>query len=319
MSKRILVITLGATLVCASKGSILAKNNLFPSITPAEIAVAQDQASAWTVIEYPVDKEVVVDLLPTSSAPDAKGAAKVTRGNDETSIQVEVSGLSGDASSYNLYAVDHAGKVTLLGSVIVSDGAGALSARTSLSKFMLVLSPEAGLTAIGADTPVALRSAVPSGFEVVALASGSEAEYTAAAERPQTETPPEEPKSYDSPMLRVSELKRGAETLVRVAFTGEAQGLRANASLKPQKGGTTQIKVRFINLKQSPSGTRYVLWSVSSDNAYERVGKVVTAPKSARAKIDAKMSLPDFGLFLTAESEDSPSSPAGALIAKLVR
>jgi hypothetical protein len=120
-------------------------------------------------------------------------------------------------------------------------------------------------------------------------------------------------------MLRVPELKRGGETLVRVAFTSEAQRLRANASIKPQKDGTTQIKVRFSNLKQAPNGTRYVLWSVSPDNAYERLGQVVASSKSAGAKIDAKMSAPDFGLFFTAESEDAPSSPAGALIAKLVR
>ena len=179
MSKRILAFTLGAALVCAFQGSIFASNNSLPSTTPAGITVAQGQTSAWTVIEYPMDKEVVVDLLPTSSAPDAKGAAKVTRGNDETSIQVEVSGLSGDA--YNLYAVDHMGKVTLLGSVSVTDGAGALNVRTSLSKFMIVVSPEAGLTAVGADTPVALRSAVPSGFEVVALAGRGEAELPVSA------------------------------------------------------------------------------------------------------------------------------------------
>lgn len=249
------------------------------------------------MIEYPADKEVVVDLLPTSLTPDAKGTAKVTRGADETSIQVEVSGLTGDASGYNLYAVDHTGKVILLGFVSVSDGAGSLSAQTPLSKFMLVLSPEAGLTAVGADTPVALRSAVPSGFEVVALASGGEAERTPSTERPQTETPPEAPKSYDAPMLGVPELKRGAETLVRVAFTDEAKGLRANASIRPQKDGSAQIKVRFSNLKQAPSGTRYVLWSVSPDNTYERVGQVVVSSKNAGARIDAKMSLPDFGLF----------------------
>jgi hypothetical protein len=319
MSKRILAFTLGAALVCAFQGSIFASNNSLPSTTPAGITVAQDQTSAWTVIEYPVDKEVVVDLLPTSLAPDAKGTAKVTRGNDETSIQVEVSGLSGDASGHNLYAVDHTGKVTLLGSVSVSDGAGALNARTSLSKFMIVLSPEAGLTAVGADTPVALRSAMPSGFEVVALAGGGEAERTPTAERPQTETSPEAPRSYDAPMLGVPELKRGAETPVRVDFTGEAQGLRANASIKTQKDGSTQIRLRFSNLKQAPGGTRYVLWSVSPDNAYERLGQVVASSKSAGARIDAKMSLPDFGLFLTTESEDAPSSPAGVLIAKLIK
>jgi hypothetical protein len=126
-------------------------------------------------------------------ASDAKGMAKVTRGANEISIQVEVSGLSGSASGYSLYAVAHTGKATLLGSVSVSDGAGSLNAQTSLSKFMLVLSPEAGLTAIDIDTPVALRSAVPSGLEIVALADGGEAERTPAAEQSQTEALSESP------------------------------------------------------------------------------------------------------------------------------
>jgi hypothetical protein len=43
-------------------------------------------------------------------------------------------------------------------------------------------------------------------------------------------------------MLGVPELKRGAETPVRVDFTGEAQGLRANASIKTQKDGSAQIR-----------------------------------------------------------------------------
>lgn len=80
MSKRILAFTLGATLVCAFQGSIFASNNSLPSTTPTGITVAQDQTSAWTVIEYPMDKEVIVDLMPTSLAPDAKGTAKVRPG-----------------------------------------------------------------------------------------------------------------------------------------------------------------------------------------------------------------------------------------------
>ena len=300
-------------------GSLLAQDNLFPSVASDEITVIQGQASAWTVIEYPVDKEVVVDLLPTSLIPDSKGSATVTRGSDQTTIKIEVSGFSGDTNSYNLYAIDHTGKVTMLGSVSISEGSGVLNAQTQLTKFMLVLSPEAGLTAIGADTPVALRSAIPSGFEVVSLSEGADAERAQSAERPQTETPPGAPPSYNAPMLGVSGLKRGASAFVRVDFTDEAKGLRANASIKPRKGGTTQIQARFSNLKLAPRGTRYVLWTVSPDNVIERVGQIAASSKRSSARIDAKTLLPDFGLFLTAESEDAPASPTGVLIAKLVR
>jgi hypothetical protein len=300
MNRRLFSFAVALTLVCLT----------------AILALAQDQKSAWTVIEYPPDKEVVVDLTPTEAMPEAKGTARVTRSGEETTIQVEVSGLTGATTSYTLYAVDHTGKVTSLGTVSVSEGSGALDAKTSLHKFMLVLSPEADLTAINADTRVALRSAVPSGFEAVPQTGAGEAERAEAAEKPPAETAPP---AYDAPMLRVADLKRGAEATVRVDFAGETQGLRANAFLKPRKDGTTQISLRFYNLKQAPSGARYVLWSVSPENNYERLGAVLTTGKRNDGRIEAKTSLPDFGLFLTTENEDTPSSPAGALLAKLVR
>ena len=160
MNKHLFSFAIGLTLVCLT----------------AALALAQDQKSAWTVIEYPLDRQVVVDLTPTEAMPEAKGTAKVTRDGEKTTIQVEISGLTGDTTSYTLYAVDHTGKVASLGAISVSDGSGVLVAETSLHKFMLALSPEADLTAINAETRVILRSAVPSGFEVVPPESGGEAE-----------------------------------------------------------------------------------------------------------------------------------------------
>lgn len=303
MSKHLFSFAGGITLACLT----------------AALALAQVQKSAWTVIEYPLDREVIVELTPTDAMPEAKGTAKVTRGSEQTAIQVEISGLTGEKTSYILYAVDHTGKVTSLGTVSISEGAGTLSGKTSLHKFMLMLSPEADLTAFDAEMRVVLRSAVPSGFEAVPQTGTGEAERAEAAEKPPAETAPSAAHAYDAPMLGVSDLKRGAETTVRVDFTGELQGLRANAFLKPRKDGTTQISLRFYNLKQAPSGARYVLWSVSPDNNYERLGAVMTTGKRNEGKIETRTSLKDFGLFLTTENEDAPSSPTGGLLAKLVR
>lgn len=51
----------------------------------AGLAFAQDSQGAadeWTVVEYPEGREVVVELRLTALNPNAKGAARVTRGAD---------------------------------------------------------------------------------------------------------------------------------------------------------------------------------------------------------------------------------------------
>ena len=158
------------------------------------------QGNAWTVIEYPLDKEVLVDLAPVSGPSEARGFAKVARGNDQTSIRVEVAGLTGEAANYYLYVADQTGKVTAIGGIPVSDGAGALVADTPSYQFMLVLSTRSDLTTLDDETAVMLRSAVPSGFETVPKTGGEEAPQASTPEPTTTETatPSEDPaKSAD--------------------------------------------------------------------------------------------------------------------------
>src|SRR3712207_1320073 len=77
----------------------------------------QNPDGSWTVIEYPAQKEVVVDFAPGANFSTAKGHAKVMRMADHTMVTLDLSGLPTTATSLNVYAIDPVGKVTLLGPV----------------------------------------------------------------------------------------------------------------------------------------------------------------------------------------------------------
>ena len=120
----------------------------------------------WAVIEYPAGQEVSVELKPTAAAPDAKGTARVMRSENETTINLDVSGVTGE-NTQKVYVVDIRGNATLLGLLTMNEGAGNLNAKTALDKFMIVVSPEANLTSYDPATTMSLRSTVPSGFNVL--------------------------------------------------------------------------------------------------------------------------------------------------------
>ncbi len=328
MSRRLLALTGVAALVLSCAASPAHAQD--SAETPQAVVAAQDTGADWTVVEYPEWREVVVELKPTALLPGARGTARVTRGGGEAAISLDVSGLAGGAGSYHLYAVGHEGRVVPLGSVEVSGGAGALNATTGLSCFMLVLSPEAGLTAVDAATPVALRSAVPEGLAVVPRPGDGVAEEAATT----FETEPEQSAShaaaneameaedeseYDAPLLGINSLRRGAETQLKSQLAGDLSGTRTAVFVKPLKGGETQVKVRFNNLRQPGNGARFVLWAVGPDKTYARLGQVERPDKRQAAKIDARTLLRDFGLLITAESDVATQHPSGPVAAMFVR
>lgn len=120
----------------------------------------------WAVIEYPAGQEVTTELKPTALASDAKGIARVVRSENETTINLDVSGVTGE-STQKVYVVDTSGNATLLGILTMNEGSGNLVAKTALNKFMIVVSPDATLSTMGPETTMSLRSTVPSGFTVL--------------------------------------------------------------------------------------------------------------------------------------------------------
>lgn len=205
--------------------------------------------------------------------------------------------------SYNVYAVDPAGVVTSLGTVNIENGAGVAELTTPLNQFMLVLSPDANLTAVD-NTKVALRSAIPTGFAVVPVAKTPGTEKRVAESVKTT--------AYNAPLLGIPNLK--GDTEIRMRFTGELQGLKGKAYINPRPDGVAQIKMRFDDMKQAPKGDRrFVLWAVSPDNKIVKIGQVINTGERQEAELRGETKMSDFGLFVTMESSDV-EQPTGVIV-----
>ena len=80
------------------------------------------------------------------------------------------------------------------------------------------------------------------------------------------------------------------------------EGARANVFIEPRKHGrATEVLMRFHELKEAPKGTAYVLWAVSPDNQFQRLGQIVNVRGRNEAEIKSETQFDDFGLLLTAE------------------
>jgi len=294
----------------------------------------QNPDGTYTIIEYPVKKEVMLNLTPVNVA-GAKGVATILRDDDGTRIKLNLTGVPADTTAMTLYAVDDQGAVTALGPVAIANGTGTLVATTPLSKFMLFASPEPAVTAYDANTKVFFRSAVPEGFTVIPLhREGDEkvaavgAPVSATAQTNTTTTPgavvqnssgttvvipmTETKTTYTAPLLNIPAYKTGDDTKIKVDFTGALTGARANVFITPRKDGPTEVKMRFHELKEAPAGQSFILWAVSPDNKYIRLGQIVNTGGRNEAEIRSEVPLPDFGLIVTMESAvgEIPGGPA---------
>ena len=330
MSKHVLSVLGAVTLTLAIASIALAQTT---TTTVTKTAV-QNPDGTYTIIEYPAKKEVVLNLNPVNIS-GAKGVATILRDDDGTRIKLNLTEVPADMSALTLYAVDDKGVVTALGPVAISNGTGTLAATTPLSKFMLVASPEPALTAYDANTKVFFRSAVPEGFTVIPLTS-AEGEKVAAVAAPDAATakttttvtpgavvtspsgnttvvvPMAETKTtYSAPMLNIPAYKTGDDTKIKVDFTGALTGARANVFITPRKDGPTEVKMRFHELKEAPAGQKFIVWAVSPDNKFVKLGEVVNTGGRNEAEIKSETTLADFGLVVTMESAvgDMPVGP----------
>lgn len=328
MGKHVLSVLGAAILTLAIASIALAQ-------TTTVTKTVQNPDGTYTIIEYPAKKEVMVNLTPIN-VTGAKGVATILRDDDGTRIKLNLTDVPADLSAMTLYAVDDKGVVTALGPVAISNGAGTLVATTPLSRFMLVASPEPALTAYDASTKVLFRSAVPEGFTIVPLTS-AEGEKVAAVAAPgaavanttvtttpgATVTTPsgnttivvpmtETKTTYTAPLLNIPAYKKGDDTKIKVDFAGALSGARANVFITPRKDGPTEVKMRFHDLKEAPAGQKFILWAVSPDNKFTKLGQVVNAAGRNEAEIRSEITLADFGLVITMENADGelPIGPA---------
>ena len=82
MCKRLLCLAAGILFFLASASITFAQQ---PTTTTQTTAV-QNADGSWTVIEYPVGKEVMVNLTPTTVLPGAGGHARILRAANGTTI-----------------------------------------------------------------------------------------------------------------------------------------------------------------------------------------------------------------------------------------
>lgn len=302
MTKRFLL-SIGGSLVlsAALTGVSYAQDT---TTTTTVTKTVQNADGSYTVIQYPVGKEVMVDLMPGTTMTGAKGTARVMRTGNETTINLDLSGLPADASNYYVYAVDPTGAVTLLGPAGITDGMGRVTYKTPMDKFMLVLSPSEGLSSIGSDTAVVFRSAVPTGYAVInRSASTSTGSNEMAASQPVAST-------YNVPLLGVPRF-RSKETKITVELSEQFKGLRANTFIRRLKDGTYRVKMGFHEMKTVPN-KRIVLWAVSPDKQYIKIGQTVSSGIRNEGEILGETALKDFGLFITLEDTDV-SQPASTI------
>jgi len=301
MSKQHVLSVLAAVMVTLAVSVF----TLGQTTTTTVTKTVQNPDGTYTVIEYPAKKEVMVNLNPVTIT-GAKGVATILRDDDGTKIKLNLTNVPADVTALTLYAVDDTGAVTALGPVAITNGTGTFSAATPLSKFMLVASPEPALTAYDPNTKVFFRSGVPEGFAVVPLTSASGEKVAAVSTTGSTPAT-----ASRVPMLNIPAYKKGDDTKIKVDFAGALTGARANVFITPRKGGPTEVKMRFHELKEAPAGQKYILWAVSPDNTYSKLGQIVNAPGRNEAEIKSETTLPDFGLMVTMESAEgeSPQGP----------
>jgi hypothetical protein len=298
MSKRLIGV-LGATLLLFSLTAAAFGQ------TVTKVQAVQNSDGTYTIVEYPVGKETIVNLNPIGLS-GARGQATILRAADGTKVRVNLSGLPAEAIAVNLYAVEPTGAVTMLGPVEVANGAGVFTTSIPLTKFMLVASPDSNLSTYGDSTQVYFRSAVPSGLTLIPL-TNAVGETIGAVAAPVTAVTDAVVDSaiadYTVPMLGIGTFKKGDDTKLKINFSGALEGARANVFLEPHKHGrTTEVLMRFHDLKEAPKGLAYVLWAVSPDNQFTRLGQIINVKGRNEAEIKSEVPYDDFGLMLTTES-----------------
>jgi len=295
--KRKLIIALAVLALLLSAAAAVA------SAQTKTVTTVERPDGTYSIVEYPVGKEVGVTLNPIS-IPGAAGTMTVLRDSSGTTIKVNLHGLPPEVTSLNLYAVDPDGVATLIGPVPVTEGSGVLTTTAQLDKFMIVASPETIVT-YTPETKIYFKSAVPEGFAVVPFRRHPRDEQVGAV------STSGETSAYNVPMLNIPAYRTGKDTKLKVDFAGEMEGARANVFIEPHKDGRTEINFRFHDLKEAPRGQIYTVWAVSPDNQFEKLGQILNSRGRNEAEIKAETSLPDFGLLVTMEGTGAVVRPAG--------
>jgi hypothetical protein len=312
MSNKAVAFFAGVIIVLASTALVYAQTPVttVPQTPTTATKVVQHPDGTYTVIEYPLKKEVKVMLNPVTLT-NAKGVATILRDDDGTRVILNLTDVPAEVTAVNLYAVDETGAVTSLGPVAIANGAGTFTATTPLNKFMLIASPDAALTTYDPNTKLFFRSAVPEGYAVIPHSTAPVGENVAATGAA-ISTPAT---TYSVPMLNIPAYEKGDDTKIKVNFSGALAGARANVFVTPKKGGAAKVKMVFHELKDAPAGKVFTAWAISPDNKFTKLGQIVNTATKNEAEIQSEVAFPDFGLLVTMEDATATAiSPVGPAI-----
>lgn len=319
MSKRLLCILGGIVLSLATVSISLAQTT--QTVTTTQSTAVQNPDGTWTVVEYPVDKEVVVNLTPSTKTITTMARARVLRSANGTVITVDPAGFTGTTGNLNLYAVDPMGHLSLLGPINATS-TSPLTFNTNLDKFMLVVSPEGNLTSYAPNTAVVYRSAVPEGLSIIPVARSGEGPGAAVGEKVAGVAS----SNYNVGMLNIPSLPAKKETQLKVNFADTVHVKRTDFFITPNfnNKGLTRIKAKFHNLSDVPATSFLTLWAVSPEGKFFRIGSSPNKGKPNVATIDSdknntNVPFTDFGLFLTVEPTGTAISPTGTIIGTIIR
>ncbi len=300
-------IFLGAALLSLSLAVVAVSQVQTTTVTKVQRQSVQNPDGTYTIVEYPVGKETVVTLNPVG-VTGAIGRATILRGSDGTTIRVNLESLPADLSALNFYAVDPTGAVTSLGPIEVANGVGTFTTTTPLTRFMLFASPDSNLTAYDPNTHVFFRSSVPTGLNVIPIGGG----VVATGEQVASVIAPAGPSvvaDYNVPMLGIPGWKKDESTKLKIDFSGSMEGARANLFIEPRKHGkTTEILMQFHDLHEAPKGQAFVLWAVSPDHQFQKLGQIINIKNRNEARIESETNFDDFGLLLTTENVLAPTA-----------
>jgi hypothetical protein len=311
MSKRISILATALLIISTAAFAAGQTDPQMPqtktTTTTTVTKTVQNPDGSYTVIEYPLKKEVQITMTPVSLT-NSKAIGTILRDDTGTKVVLNLTDVPADVTAINVYAVDDTGAVVPLGPVVLANGTGKFSTTTPLSKFMLIAAPDDSLTAYDPNGKIFFRSAVPEGFAVIPHTTNPMGEKVGASTAPVT-TPAS---LYTVPMLNIPAYKKGDDTKMKINFSGAMTGARANVFIMPRKDGPTEVKLRFHELKEAPAGKVFTVWAVSPDNSFVKLGQVVNTPGRNEAEIRSEVALKDFGLLVTMEDANSAlTNPLG--------
>lgn len=153
---------------------------------------------------------------------------------------------------------------------------------------------------------------MPEGFAVIPVSRSSSGEKVAATTAPSVYADA----GHFAALLNVPSFKKGDDTKLRSNFRGALTGARVNVFITTREDRPTEIRFRFHDVSEAPAAKLFILWAVSPDKKFVKLGQIVNVPAIKEVELRLETTLRDFGLLITMEdaSESPIETPTGPIV-----